>query len=100
MKARLSFAICTAIEADILVLDEWLGAGDIDFQEKAQTRIRETVDRTRIVVLATHSTALARSACNMTMWLDRGNQIMTGETMSVTAAYESAMSGPLRVVNG
>lgn len=94
MKARLSFAICTSIEADILILDEWLGAGDIDFQEKAQTRIRETVDRTRIVVLATHSTALARSACNLAMWLDRGHHIMTGHPDAVADAYERAMSGP------
>jgi ABC-type polysaccharide/polyol phosphate transport system ATPase subunit len=100
MKARLSFAICTAIEADILILDEWLGAGDIDFQEKAQTRIREMVDRTRIVVLATHSLDLARSACNTAMWLDRGNHVMTGPPDVVTAAYTEAMQQPLRIAVG
>lgn len=94
MRARLSFAICTAIDADVLVLDEWLGAGDIDFQEQAQARLREMVDRTGIVVLATHSTELARTACNLVMWLDRGYQIMTGVPLTVTTAYEEAMRGP------
>lgn len=94
MRARLSFAICTALEADVLVLDEWLGAGDIDFQEKAQERLRRMVDRTGIVVLATHSLDLARTACTTTMWLDRGQHIMTGESGAVTAAYADAMHGP------
>jgi lipopolysaccharide transport system ATP-binding protein len=101
MRARFSFALCTAIEADILILDEWLAVGDIDFQEKAQKRLLEMVDKTRIVIIATHSLALAEGVCTQVAWLDRGHQVMTGDPRHVCAAYAEAMLNPARlVVNG
>ncbi len=98
MKARLSFAICTAIEADVLILDEWLGAGDIDFQEKAQARIKDMVDRTRIVILATHSLDLAVTACNLAAWLDRGKMVMFGDSRAIVDTYVRTMHNPVRAV--
>ncbi|MFZ4071907.1 MAG: ABC transporter ATP-binding protein [Caulobacterales bacterium] len=90
MKARLSFAICTAIRGDVLVLDEWLGAGDIDFYQKAQARLKTMLDQTGIVVLATHSVDLMRQLCNRVAWIDRGCLIMFGEPEAVLNAYQSA----------
>lgn len=98
MKARLSFAICTAIAADVLILDEWLGAGDHDFQDKAQERLLNLVDRTGIVVLATHSMELAAGVCNVTAWMDRGNLVMFGDSRTVVDAYLRTMSNPVRAV--
>lgn len=98
MKARLSFAICTAIEADVLILDEWLGAGDIDFQEKAQARIKDMVDRTRIVILATHSLELAVTACNLAAWLDRGKMVMFGDSRAIVDTYVRTMHNPVRAI--
>lgn len=96
MKARLNFAICTAIEADILILDEWLGAGDQDFQASAQSRLREVVNRAGIVVLATHSNDLVCSVCNLALWLDRGKQVMLGDSAFVTNAYAHAAAAGLQ----
>jgi ABC-type polysaccharide/polyol phosphate transport system ATPase subunit len=92
MRARLAFAICTAIEGDVLVLDEWLGAGDIDFYERAQARLQEMLARTGIVVLATHALGLMEQLCNRVAWIDRGRLIMIGDTREVLHAYQSMRS--------
>jgi homopolymeric O-antigen transport system ATP-binding protein len=57
MRARLDFAISTAIEAEILLLDEGLGAGDASFIEKANARLLGLAEAAGIVVVATHSEA-------------------------------------------
>jgi ABC-type polysaccharide/polyol phosphate transport system ATPase subunit len=89
MKARLAFALATAIDGDILVLDEWLGAGDIDFYERAQARLTQMVERTGIVVLATHSADLMERICNQVAWIDRGTMVMIGEPRPVLEAYKA-----------
>ncbi len=91
MKARLAFAICTAVEGDILVLDEWLGAGDLDFYERAQARLNEILSRTGIVVLATHSVALMEQLCNVVAWIDRGNLMLIGRPSEVLSAYRASV---------
>lgn len=87
MKARLSFAICTALSGDILVLDEWLSAGDAAFVEQAEQRLREFVGRSKILVLASHSLELIAHTCNVTAWLERGRIRQFGPTEEVLAAY-------------
>lgn len=87
MKARLNFAIATSLHADILILDEWLGAGDADFQDKAQKRLKEMVDRAGVLVITSHSMQLLRDVCNKAIWIDRGIQVMTGEINPVIDSY-------------
>jgi ABC-type polysaccharide/polyol phosphate transport system ATPase subunit len=98
MRTRLSFAICTALEADILVLDEWLSAGDIDFQETANARLKECIDRTKILVIATHSTELVRNVCNVAVLLSGGSVVMMGDPPTVIDAYTSLASKGPRLV--
>lgn len=64
MRARLAFGIATAFRYDILILDEWLGAGDKAFQDKAAQRMREFIGQTSITVLASHNEALINRVCN------------------------------------
>ena len=90
MKARLNFAIATALHADILILDEWLGAGDIDFYQRAEARLQSMLERTGIVVLATHSVPLMEQLCNRVAWIDRGRLIMMGDPHEVLRAYQSS----------
>jgi ABC-type polysaccharide/polyol phosphate transport system ATPase subunit len=90
MKARLAFAICTSIQGDILILDEWLGAGDIDFYQRAEARLQSMLERTGIVVLATHSVPLMEQLCNRVAWIDRGRLIMMGDPHEVLRAYQSS----------
>jgi lipopolysaccharide transport system ATP-binding protein len=80
MVARLNFAIATELEADILVLDEWLGAGDASFHEKAADRMNRFVEKAKILVIGTHSTTLVRQVCNKVCVLDGGRMSYFGPT--------------------
>lgn len=91
MKARLTFALSTALEADILVLDEWLSAGDINFVEKAENQLKRIIDRTGILVLASHSLDLLRSTCTKVLWMEQGRMVQLGDPNEVLDAYTAEM---------
>jgi ABC-type polysaccharide/polyol phosphate transport system ATPase subunit len=91
MRSRLVFALSTAIEGDILILDEWMGAGDADFVEKARKRLNDVVDRSGIVVLCSHSMRIIEQTCNLVCWLDQGGVVMIGDPKEVIAAYTSSI---------
>lgn len=78
MMARLMFSVGTAVGGEILVLDEWLGAGDAAFQAKAEERMTRFVDTAKIVILATHSPALVERVCNKVLVLDAGHPTYYG----------------------
>ncbi len=92
MKARLSFALCTAIAGDVLVLDEWLGAGDAAFVEQAQIRLNEFIARSKILVLASHSLSLISNVCNLAAWFERGRLVLIGPAPDVITAYAAHAS--------
>ena len=79
MQARLSFALATAQIPDILLVDEGIGAGDAQFQKKAQARVQQFVSRARILLLASHSQALCRSMCNKALVLSKGEVAFFGD---------------------
>jgi ABC-type polysaccharide/polyol phosphate transport system ATPase subunit len=87
MVARLGFAIATAIEPDILLLDEGLGAGDARFAARAESRMQALIQRTRILVLASHSDALIKSMCNQAILLEKGRLIEIGPIDEVINRY-------------
>lgn len=75
MQARLTFAISTALQNDILLIDEGIGAGDAAFQEKAQKRIEGLFARTSIVLLASHSEELINQFCNRRVQMEHGKMV-------------------------
>jgi lipopolysaccharide transport system ATP-binding protein len=79
MLMRLLFAVATSFEPDVLLLDEWLGAGDAGFVDRATKRMSNLVDSAKIVVLASHSEGLIRSVCNKLCVLEHGNIVYYGE---------------------
>lgn len=87
MAARLAFAISTAPRHDILLIDEGIGAGDIDFQEKARRRVEGLFSRTRIVLLASHSDTLIRQFCNRCLTMEHG-RLIGDMTLASTEASE------------
>ncbi len=72
MHMRLGFAISTAVDADIVLMDEWLSVGDADFQKRAQDRLQRFLARSKILVLASHSEQLLGDMCNRIIRLDHG----------------------------
>lgn len=75
MAARLAFAISTAPETDILLVDEGIGAGDADFQKKAEQRIQRLFEKTSIVLIASHSEELLARFCNRRIRMEHGQLI-------------------------
>ncbi|MFN3835007.1 MAG: ABC transporter ATP-binding protein [Glycocaulis sp.] len=88
MALRLAFSITTAVRSDILLLDEWLGAGDAAFLRKARARMRGMVQDASIVVLATHNLNLMRSQCNQAMVLEEGKLVFFGDLDTAIEKYQ------------
>jgi len=72
MQGRLAFAAATAVESDVLLMDEWIAVGDADFQKVAHKRLLKLVERAGILVLATHEAPLLKLYCNKVMKLEGG----------------------------
>ena len=72
MQGRLAFAAATSVEADVLLMDEWIAVGDAEFQKLAHKRLLKLVERAGILVLATHEVDLLKLYCNKVMRLDGG----------------------------
>jgi ABC-type polysaccharide/polyol phosphate transport system ATPase subunit len=87
MLVRLGFAIATAIDPEILLLDEELGAGDARFAQRAAMRVEGLIERSSIVVLASQSEDLIRRICNRAILLDHGRIIADGPTDKVLEIY-------------
>jgi len=87
MALRLNFALVTAMRADIVLMDEWIGAGDKEFRAKVIERMHDFVGSASIVVLTSHNTRLLQRVCNYALWLERGNVIKFGDAVSVIEEY-------------
>jgi lipopolysaccharide transport system ATP-binding protein len=94
MKVRLAFSIATAIEPEILVIDEVLSAGDIAFQAKARGRMRELMSNARAVVVVSHDMPSLRAFCNQALWLDHGRIVQAGPVGEVIDAYTRSTAAP------
>ena len=87
MRMRLSFAIATAFDPEILILDEWLSAGDENFRRKAAERMQHFVETAGILVLASHNPSLLKNNCDLGLWLREGEVAAFGEIDNVLEAY-------------
>jgi homopolymeric O-antigen transport system ATP-binding protein len=88
MMIRLAFAIATCIPPDILIMDEWLTAGDAKFLDKAQRRIEGFVRASSILILASHSMGLVEQWCNRAILLHHGHIAMMGSVKAAIGAYQ------------
>ncbi len=79
MVMRLNFAIITALKPDIMILDEFLSAGDASFITKAQKRINQFMEKARIVVVASHNMDLISQNCTRAMVIQNGSIIFDGK---------------------
>jgi ABC-type polysaccharide/polyol phosphate transport system ATPase subunit len=87
MVTRLCFAIATAIDPDVLLLDEGLAAGDAGFAARAEARMQSLIARAGILVLATHSDAMIKDMCNRAALLEKGHLIEIGPVDAIIDLY-------------
>lgn len=92
MRMRLIFSIATAFDPEILILDEWLSAGDLSFKQKATTRMNGFVEKAGILILASHSRKLILDNCDQALWMDEGRVRMCGPVLEVMDAYRDSQN--------
>ncbi len=92
MYVRLAFAVAAHLEPEILLVDEVLAVGDINFQKKCLGKMGDVARAGRTVVLVSHQMNQMRRLCDRVVWVDGGAIRMVGAAHEVVSAYESAMS--------
>ncbi|MBC7284229.1 ABC transporter ATP-binding protein [Hoeflea sp.] len=99
MFARLAFSVCAHVDADILIVDEILGVGDVQFQQRSMRFLR-AFSRDRIVFLASHNETAIPSLCNRAILLSNGRIALTGRPKDVAYAYLKSVSHELGQADG
>ena len=89
MVVRLAFALVTALQPEVLIIDEALAVGDQHFQKKCIERIQSFREAGCAILFCSHSMYHIRHLCDVAMWLDKGQVMAFGETEGVVSAYEA-----------
>jgi lipopolysaccharide transport system ATP-binding protein len=92
MYVRLAFAVAAHLEPEILLVDEVLAVGDINFQKKCLGKMGDVARQGRTIVLVSHQMNQMRRLCDRTVWVDDGRVRMDGATHQVVSSYELAMT--------
>ncbi|GAC67724.1 galactan export ABC transporter ATP-binding subunit Wzt/RfbE [Gordonia soli] len=88
MRVRVALGVVTSIDPEILILDEGIGAVDAEFMKKARVRLQALVERSGILVFASHSNEFLAQLCDRALWIDHGEVRMDGGIEEVVEAYE------------
>src|SRR6202453_1164745 len=100
MYGRLAFAVAADLEPEILLVDEVLAVGDINFQKKCLGKMGDVARAGRTVVLVSHQMNQMRKLCERVVWVDGGAIRVIGAAHEVVSAYEWAMSSGNRAQSG
>lgn len=89
MKARLGFAVAYYSAPQVLLIDEVLGVGDLDFRQKSSAAIRELINSDRTVVVVSHQPSTLSQLCTRAVWIEDGMSRCEGPVEDVLSAYQS-----------
>jgi ABC-type polysaccharide/polyol phosphate transport system ATPase subunit len=90
MLSRLGFAVATFEQSELLIIDEVLSVGDIEFQIKSMQRMDELISAGEATVLVSHDLNLVQEKSSKVLWLENGRQVMFGKSKEVVDAYRNA----------
>lgn len=93
-RMRLGFSIATAVQHDIMLLDEWIGTGDAEFITKAKERMVDRVDGSKVVIFASHSLGLLKDVCNKGLVIEGGSVVYFGDVPTAIREYHKVMLLP------
>lgn len=91
MLTRLGFSIATAVDPEILLLDEGLATGDAQFAQKAERKLNDLIARSSILVIASHSETLLANMCNRCLLLEHGQILSDGPAQSLLETYRASV---------
>ena len=89
MRARLGFAIATAVEPQVLILDEVLSVGDAKFKKKSEAKVMSMFDKGVTVLFVSHNTTQVRRLCTKAILLEKGREIASGTADEVCDIYDA-----------
>lgn len=92
MYMRLAFSVAINVDADILLIDEILAVGDVNFQAKCFTRLREIKAQGTTIVIVSHSTGQIEQICDRAIWINKGRVCAEGKATMVIDRYMAFMS--------
>jgi energy-coupling factor transporter ATP-binding protein EcfA2 len=90
MQMRLAFAVAAHLEPEILLVDEVLAVGDLEFQKKCLGKMAEVSRSGRTIIFVSHQMGQIRRLCERVVWFDAGRVKQSGPTGEVVGAYESS----------
>ena len=90
MRARLGFAVSFMTDPDILLVDEVLGVGDIQFRQKSSTLLKDRIKSDRTAVIVSHDLGTVKELCDRVVWIEKGQLVAVDETETVLKSYEAA----------
>ena len=91
MKARFAFAFATSLKSDLIAIDESLSVGDINFSQKAKTKIRDLQNEGVTLILVTHDLELAREFTTKCLWIEGGKIKAYGRTKNIVSRYTKSL---------
>jgi ABC-type polysaccharide/polyol phosphate transport system ATPase subunit len=91
MFVRLAFAVAVNVDPDVLIVDEALAVGDMEFQERSISRMKSLQSKGTTILLVTHAMPAVRNFCRQAIWLDRGMVMQSGEAAKVCFAYQERL---------
>lgn len=97
MTMRLGFALVTALDPGVLLMDEGFGTGDLRFAERAEARMKDFIGRSRIMVLASHSDRTIRSICNKAILMEAGRIVASGPVNEICDRYYDSVLAATRI---
>lgn len=98
MQMRLAFSIATAINPEVLLIDEVLAVGDLAFQNKAKGRMKELMKTSRLMVIVAHDLQPILDMCTSVIWMEHGRIVAHGPTKEIVDRYVEAASRPAHAV--
>lgn len=100
MYMRLAFAVAAHLDSEIIIVDEVLAVGDVQFQQKCLAKIREISGQGRTVLFVSHNLEAITSVCKRAIMLDKGKLALDSEAQNVVAAYLDLISSLGQLKNG
>lgn len=100
MYVRLAFAVAAHLEPEILIIDEVLAVGDVEFQKKCLGKMKEVAGEGRTVLFVSHNMAAVKSLCERAILLEKGKVVLSGSTSDCVARYQgyasnNELTGPI-----
>ncbi len=92
MTARLAFSVASAVNPEILIVDEILSVGDYDFQQKSFARMMEMMSGGTTVLMVTHDIEKVKQMCNRVLWIEHGKVVRFGDAISICDEYKQKNS--------